>query len=341
MARYILRRLIGVVLLLLVTSIITFGVFFLVPADPALSACGKGCNPERLQEIHVKLGLDKPVFLSTDSQYVNFLEGLVVGRDFVGGGSSVHCDVPCFGYSFKTDAPVWPMLLDRLPVTLSIAVGAAVLWLVMGLSTGILSALKRGSAFDRGAMGIALAGVSLPVYFTALVALYLFCSEGLHLGGLVVHPFGYPEYKPISSNPVGWFKNLLLPWFTLAFLYAALYARLTRANMLETMGEDYIRTARAKGLPESVVVRKHGLRAALTPIVTIFGLDLGALLGGAIITESIYNFHGLGQFALLAITNIDLPEILGVTLFAAFFIVLANLVVDVLYAFVDPKVKYS
>ncbi|MBC7678897.1 MAG: ABC transporter permease [Pseudorhodobacter sp.] len=341
MMRYILRRLIGVVLLLLLISFITFAVFFTVPADPALSACGKGCNPVRLAEIHAKLGLDKPVFPAADSQYSSFLLGLVRGKDFVGGGSSVHCDVPCFGYSFKTDAPVWPLLLDRLPVTLSIAVGAAFLWLVMGLTTGILSALKRGSAFDRGAMGLALAGVSLPVYFTALVMLYLLCSEGVHLGGLVIHPFGYPEYKSFLGDPVGWFKNLLLPWFTLAFLYAALYARLTRANMLETMGEDYIRTARAKGLSESRVIGKHGLRAALTPIVTIFGLDLGALLGGAIITESVYNFAGLGQFALLAINNIDLPEILGVTLFAAFFIVLANLVVDVLYAFVDPKVTYS
>ena len=344
MARYIIRRSLGVVVLLLIISIITFGVFFLIPADPALSSCGKGCNPQTLKEIHAKLGLDKPVFFAyppTQSQYGSFLKGLVVGRDFVGGGSSIHCDVPCFGYSFKTDAPVWPMLTDRIPVTLSIAVGSAILWLVMGLSTGILSALKRGSGFDRGAMGVALAGVSLPVFFTGLVALYLLCNEGVHLGALVIHPFGYPAYKPFLGDPVGWFKNLLLPWFTLAFLYAALYARLTRANMLETMGEDYIRTARAKGLPESKVVRKHGLRAALTPIVTIFGLDLGGLLGGAIITETIYNFHGLGQFAILAITNIDLPEILGVTLFAAFFIVVANLVVDVLYAFVDPKVKYS
>ncbi|MGB8652745.1 MAG: ABC transporter permease [Mycobacteriales bacterium] len=335
MTRYILRRLIGVFALMVVISIVTFAVFFLVPADPALQACGKTCDPQRLAQIHTKLGLDKPVFFAwppTDSQYGQFVKGLVVGRDFIGGGSADHCDAPCFGFSFKDDEQVWPLLLDRLPVTFSIAIGAAFLWLTIGVSIGVLSALRRGSLFDRSAMTLALAGVSLPVYFTALILLFFLCFKG----GL-----DYPAYYSFKADPLKWAQNLLMPWFTLAFLYAALYARLTRANMLETMGEDYIRTARAKGLPESVVIRKHGLRAALTPIVTIFGLDLGALLGGAILTESVYNFPGLGQFALLAITNLDLPEILGTVLFAAFFIVFANLVVDVVYAFVDPKVAYS
>jgi peptide/nickel transport system permease protein len=175
--------------------------------------------------------------------------------------------------------------------------------------------------------------VSLPSYFTALVVLYVLCYK--------LQWLAYPGYVPFTQDPLDWAKNLMLPWMTLAFLFAALYARLTRANMLETMGEDYIRTARAKGLPESKVIAKHGLRAALTPIVTIFGLDLGGLLGGAILTESVYGFPGLGKLALDAITKADFPMILGVTLFAAAFIVIANLVVDVLYAFVDPKVQYS
>lgn len=341
MTRYIIRRLIGVVVILAVISVITFGIFFLIPANPALQACGKGCNPVRLAEIEAKLGLDKPVFFAippTDSQYGQFVKGLFVGRDFVGGGSSKHCDVPCFGFSFATDQPVWPDLLDRLPVTFSIAIGAAALWLIFGVSVGILSALRRGSFFDRSAMTIALAGVSLPVYFTGLLSLTLLC---FHTPGLSQPLLATPQYSDFTDNPLLWAKNLMLPWLTLAFLFAALYARLTRANMLETMGEDYIRTARAKGLSERKVIGKHGLRAALTPIVTIFGLDLGGLLGGAILTESIYGMPGLGRYAIEAITKSDLPKILGVTLFAAFFIVVANLVVDILYAFVDPKVSYS
>jgi peptide/nickel transport system permease protein len=339
--RYIVRRSIGVVIILTLISIITFGIFFLVPADPALKSCGKGCNPERLAEIHAKLGLDKPVFFAwppQDSQYGTFAKGLFAGRDFIGGGSDKHCDAPCFGYSFVTDQPVWPDLLDRLPVTFSIAIGAAILWLIIGVSIGVLSALRRGSAFDRGAMTFALAGVSLPSYFTGLVLLTVLCYN---TPGMETPLLDYPRYSDFTDNPFLWAKNLMLPWITLTFLFAALYARLTRANMLETMGEDYIRTARAKGLPERRVIAKHGLRAALTPIVTIFGLDLGGLLGGAILTESVFGMPGLGKYAIDAISGTDLPKILGVTLFAAFFIIVANLIVDVLYAYLDPKVQYS
>jgi peptide/nickel transport system permease protein len=335
MGRYIIRRSIGVVLILGIISVITFGLFFLIPANPALKACGKGCNPDRLAAIEQKLGLDKPVFFATDSQYVTFVKGVFVGRDFPGGGSTEHCGRPCLGFSFATDQPVWNDLTDRFPVTFSIAIGAATLWLIFGVSIGILSAIKRGSFFDRTAMTIALGGVSLPPYFTGLVALTFFCFNAS------TRFFDTPHYVNFGDNPFDWAKNLILPWMTLAFLYAALYARLTRANMLETMGEDYIRTARAKGLSERRVIGKHGLRAALTPIVTIFGLDLGGLLGGAILTESVYGFPGLGKYAIDAINADDFPKILGVTLFAAFFIVVANLIVDILYAFVDPKVSYA
>jgi peptide/nickel transport system permease protein len=216
-------------------------------------------------------------------------------------------------------------------VTLSLAIGASILWLVGGVSIGVLSALKRGSVFDRFSMGVALAGVSLPIFFTGLIALALFSYRW--------PIFPNVQFVPFTQNPLLWAKNLILPWVTLAFLYAALYARLTRAGMLETMNEDYIRTARAKGLPERTVIVKHGLRAALTPIVTIFGLDIGLLLGGAVITEVTFSLHGLGQFTILAIDSQDLPEIMGVTMLAAFFIVFANLVVDILYAYVDPRVR--
>src|SRR5689334_8064539 len=222
--------------------------------------------------------------------------------------------------------------MAALPVTVSLAIGAAVLWLVGGVSIGVLSALRRGSIFDRFSMGIALAGVSLPVFFTGLLSLEIFSYKW--------PLFPNVHYVGITSNPLLWARNLVLPWITLAFLYAALYARLTRAGMLEPMSEAYIRTARAKGLAERKVIFKHGLRAALTPIVTTFGMDLGLLLGGAIITEVTFSMHGLGLFTVEAVQNQDLPEILGVTMLAAFFIVLANLVVDILYAFVDPRVRY-
>jgi peptide/nickel transport system permease protein len=200
------------------------------------------------------------------------------------------------------------------------------------VSVGVLSALRRGSLFDRAAMAVALAGVSLPIFFTGLLALELFSYKWPLFPNL--------QYVPITQNPLLWARNLVLPWTVLAFLYAALYARLTRAGMLETMGEDYIRTARAKGLPERTVVVKHGLRAALTPITTIFGIDLGLLIGGAIITEVTFSLHGLGLFTFEAIQNQDFPEVMGVVLLASFFIVIANLAVDVLYAVIDPRVRY-
>jgi peptide/nickel transport system permease protein len=198
---------------------------------------------------------------------------------------------------------------------------------------GILSALRRGTFFDRFAMIVALAGVSLPIYFTGLVLLYIFSYGPIPI-------FENVQYVAFEEGPVDWARNLVLPWVSLAFLYAALYARLTRANMLEVMSEDYIRTARSKGLRRSTVVGRHGLRAALTPLVTIFGLDLGALLGGAVLTETTFSLPGMGKLSFDAISQQDLPVILGVTIVAAIFIVLANVVVDVLYAVVDPRVRY-
>jgi peptide/nickel transport system permease protein len=274
------------------------------------------------------LGLNKPVYL----QYWDYLRAIVVGEHYGTGVTSVYCPPPCFGYSFKNQQPVWPMMVSSIPVTLSLAFGAAVLWLTFGIAIGVVSALKRGSVIDRLSMTIALAGVSLPIFFTGLVSLVLFSYKW--------PVFPNVQFVSFTQNPALWAKNLVLPWVTLAFLYAALYARLTRAGMLETMGEDYIRTARAKGLPERTVIYKHGLRAALTPIVTIFGLDLGLLIGGAVITEFTFSLHGLGLFAIEAIQNQDFPEVMGVVMLASFFIVMANLVVDVLYAVLDPRVRY-
>jgi len=334
---YIIRRLIAAVLLLLVVSVATFAIFFLVPRLAGASAedlasryTGKTANAEQVRVMAEKLGFTDPLPV----QYGRFAKGLVLGADYSTGPTTEHCPAPCFGYSFITQNPVWPDLLDRMPVTLSLAAGAGVLWLVGGVATGVLSAVRKGSVFDRAAMGVALAGVSLPIFFTGLLALSLFSYK---LGW--TEPGG--SYTPLTESPLAWARALLLPWVTLALLYAAGYARLTRAGMLETMNEDYIRTARAKGLPERTVVLKHGLRAALTPIITIFGLDVGLLIGGAVLTESTFSLPGLGKYAIDAITNNDLPKVLGVTLVAAFFVVIANLVVDILYAVVDPRVRLS
>jgi peptide/nickel transport system permease protein len=327
---YIIRRLINAVVTLLVVTLVTFGVFFLVPkatgSDPALLYIGKQADPVAVAGISKKLGLDEPILV----QYGKFLKGLVAGRDYDNGPDVTHCPAPCFGYSFKTSEEVWPKLTSALPVTLSLAVGAAVLWVLMGVLFGVISALRRGTIWDRSVMTIALAGVSLPIYFTGLLSLSVF-----------VYWLGWPNpsYTPFIDNPLDWFTGLILPWVTLAFLFAATYARLTRANMLETLGEDYIRTARAKGLRERAVIGKHGLRSVLTPLVTVFGLDLGALLGGAILTEAVYNLNGLGKLALNSIRTNDLPVILGVTLLAALFIVIMNLIVDLLYGVIDPRVR--
>ncbi|MEV0799951.1 ABC transporter permease [Kribbella sp. NPDC050281] len=337
MFAYLVRRLIGAVILLFIVTAVTFGIFFLVPRlggatadDLASRYVGKSAGEAQIHDTAVRLGFTDPLYV----QYGRFVKGLVAGSDYDYGAGIEHCPAPCFGYSFLTSQPVWPDLVARIPVTASLAGGAAFIWLVTGVGTGVISALRRGSALDRSLMSVALAGVSLPIFFTGLLALSIF-SYGL---GWTAQGGTNPMDE---TNPIWWAYDLILPWVTLAFLYAAAYARLTRAGMLETMNEDYVRTARAKGLTERTVVMRHGLRSALTPILTIFGLDLGLLMGGAILTETTFSLPGIGQYAVIALRANDLPKVLGVTLVAAFFIVLANLIVDLLYAVVDPRVRIS
>jgi peptide/nickel transport system permease protein len=334
---YIVRRIIGAIILLFVITAVVFAIFFLVPRiggatadDLASRYVGKSAGPEQIHAAAVRLGFTDPVYV----QYGRFVKGIIFGADYNTGAGVDHCPAPCLGYSLLSQQPVLPDLLDRLPVTISLAAGAALLWLVGGVSVGVISALRRGGFWDRSMMGVALAGVSLPIFFTGLLSLSIF-SYGLG----ITAPGGANPMD--AANPLDWAYRMILPWITLAFLYAAAYARLTRAGMLETMNEDYIRTARAKGLGERDVVVRHGLRAALTPILTIFGLDLGLLLGGAILTETTFSLPGIGQYAVQAVANNDLPKVLGVTLMGAFFIIVANLVVDILYAVVDPRVRIS
>jgi peptide/nickel transport system permease protein len=325
---YLGRRLLGVVGVLLAIAAVTFTIFYVLPSDPAAAACGKACSDERLEAIRAHMGLDAPLW----RQFSDFVTGIFTGRTMGTGQYALRCDFPCLGYSYENSEDVWDLLVDRLPVSASLAVGASVLWLVLGLSAGVTAALRKDTLTDRALMVGAVAAASLPVYFTSVLLIY-----GLiRLTGLLP----YPQYVPFGSDPLSWASNLLLPWLALAVLYAAMYARQSRGSMIESMAEPYIRTARAKGLPRRTVVVKHGLRAGMTPILTIFGMDLGGLLAGAVITESIFGLPGVGRLFYGALSTGDQPVILGVTLLAATFIVVANLAVDLLYAVVDPRVRY-
>jgi peptide/nickel transport system permease protein len=319
MGRYIIRRLLWVILLLLIVSAVAFVIFYELPsADPAALRAGKSPNPEQLAAIRHNLGLDKPVY----EQYWLYMKRIVLHFDF--------------GYSFQDSQSGRHEIFDRLPATISLTAGAVVVWLLIGLPIGVISAIRRRSIADRLSMGGALLAISAPVYWLGLVALYLFAND---IGVIPIFN-GSGTYTPLTSDPGRWFGSLLLPWFVLAASFAAFYARLLRANLIETMSEDYIRTARAKGLPERRVIGRHAMRAAITPIVTILGLDIGILLGGAILTETVFNIPGVGRLAYEGIQNSDLPVIQGTVLFGALFIVLANLVVDIAYAFLDPRVRY-
>lgn len=320
MGAYIVRRVLWAILLLLVVSFLTFVIFNVFPsADPAALRAGRNATPALVEQIRRNLGLDKPFY----TQYWNYLKGLVT-----------HFDL---GYSYYNSESVKSEIFSRLPATISVALGGFVVWMFIGIPVGIVSAIRPRSILDRVMMGGSLVAISAPVYFLGLVSLFLFAK-----GTGQLQWFGAAgSYVPITQNPGTWFDSLILPWFTLAAAFAAFYARMTRGNLIETMHEDYIRTARAKGLHESKVITKHGLRAALTPIVTMAGMDIGLLLGGAILTEIVFNIPGVGRYAYLAIVNSDLPAIQGTVLFGAFFIVFANLAVDILYAFLDPRVTYG
>jgi len=320
MVTYIIRRLLWSVLLLFVVSFITFVMFILLPsADPAVLRAGRQPTPELIAAIRENLGLDKPWY----HQFYVYMRDLVLHFDF--------------GYSYQNNVAVRETIFDRLPATVSLAVGGAVVWLLIGIPIGIISAIKRGTILDRAAMGFALLAISAPVYWVGLVSIYLFSED---LGKIAPIFKGSGQYTPFTEDPVAWASALILPWLVLATAFAAIYARFLRANLLDVMGEDYIRTARAKGLGERRVVFRHGLRSAITPIVTIFGLDLGILFGGAILTETVFNIPGIGRLAFDAIQKSDLPIVQGTVLIAAAAVILANLIVDIVYAFLDPRVRY-
>src|SRR3954471_2592392 len=322
MVRYIIRRLLWVVVLLVIVSFITFIIFYLLPtADTAQLRAGRQPNPQLVEQIRDRLGLNDPWY----QQYWHYMQRLVFHFDF--------------GYSYRDNSDVKGQIFDRVPASVSVALGAAIVWLVTGIAVGIISAVRSRSVLDRTTMGLSLVAISAPVYWLGLVGRYLFAAD---IGKFPVSFFkGAGSYVPFSDDPAIWFQSLLLPWFVLAAGFAALYARLLRANLIEVMSEDYIRTARAKGLSERRVVLKHGVRSAITPIITALGLDLGILLGGTILVETVFNIPGVGRYSYDAIQNSDLPVIQGTVLIGAFFIVMMNLIVDIVYAFLDPRVRYS
>lgn len=323
MTQYLIRRLLWAVVLFVAVTLITYVLFFLVPADPARLAAGKSATTEDVARVSKSLGLDRPVY----EQYGLFLKRLVFEQSL--------------GRSYVNRRSVNEMIGEAVPVTAALVFGGAILWMLIALPVGILSALRPRSLLDRGAMIFVLVGISAPVVWVGLLLQYF---VGFKLGWLpnagycdVISP---PEGSS-CGGPWDWFTHMILPWLTFAILFAASYARMVRANVMDTLGEDYVRTARAKGAPENVVVRHHVLRNALLPVVTMLGLDIGVALGGAIFTEAIFNLPGLGRLALTSVETLDLPTVQGVVVFATLAIIIISLVVDVLYAYIDPRIRLA
>lgn len=328
MAAYIVRRVLLMITLLFVLSVAVFVLFNMLPGDPARLTCGKSCTPVIIEQNRHRLGYDLP----PHEQYIKFVSGIFFGRVFSPESPKpIVCEAPCLGYSFNRHEEVLSLIMRSAPVTFWLAIGAFILWISVGVSLGIFAALRRGRWPDRLVMGISLIGYSLPSFFFGLILIFFVIIKWQLL------PF--PSYVSPFEDPVAFLQTMILPWIVLAILYAAFYMRLTRNQVLEVFNDDFVRTARAKGLPERTVVVKHALRAGLTPIVTAAGLDLAGLLGGAIISENIFSLPGLGALAVDSITNSDLPLITGITLLTASLIIFANLIVDLLYAVVDPRVR--
>jgi len=316
---YIIRRVLWSILLLFIVSFLVFLVFYVLPStDPALLRAGRNPDPDLVKELTKQYGLDKPFYV----QYWFYMRDLLFHFDF--------------GRSYQNNVDVRPEIFGRMPATISLAIGGAIVWLLVGIPLGVLAAVKHNTWVDKAAMGLALVAISAPVYWLGLVSIYLFSND---FGQ--IHLFdANGNYADIWDDPSKWFDSLILPWLVLAASFAAIYARFMRSNLLDVLDEDYIRTARAKGLKERRVVFRHGVRSAVTPIVTIFGLDLGILFGGAILTETVFNIPGIGRTAFDAIQKSDLPIVQGTVLIGASAIILFNLIVDVLYAFIDPRVRY-
>jgi peptide/nickel transport system permease protein len=326
MFRFLVRRTLGAGAILLIISAITFLLFYAVPADPARSFCGKTCDATTLEQIKVNLGMHEAIPL----QYWHWLVGIFAGRTYATFG---ECAAPCLGYSFANKEPVLATILDRFPATISVTVGAVVVFLIVGVGAGMLAAHKQGTMVDKLASGVSLVFSSMQIYFIGTVAMYFFVR---------VNPiFSEPHYNSFSDGIGPWFSGLLLPWLVLALIFTANYTRMTRSSMIEQLTEEHVRTARAKGMSGRTVFMRYAWRGSLAQIVTILGIDLGTLLGGAIITETTFNIHGIGMLSINSVIKNDLPMLMAVVMVAAALIVFFNIIVDAAYALIDPRIRLA
>ncbi|MFC9622160.1 ABC transporter permease [Streptomyces sp. NPDC056930] len=326
MRSFLLRRLGGALFVLLALSIVVYAAFYVAPGDVAQIACGPRCSPAQVAQVSGQLHLGDPLY----TQYAHFLQGLFVGRDYSTGTGVLHCQAPCLGLSYQSDQQVTELILAKLPATASLAVGAFVLWMLLGVGTGLLSVWRRGRPTERILTGITLAGMATPVFVIGLLLIIILVTA------LQILPF--PDYVPLTENPEQWAWNLLLPWISLALVSAAPYARMTRASMLETLAEDHVRTFRAYGVSERALVGRHALRGALAPVIALGALDIGSMFGGAVLTESLFGIPGVGRELVDAVKHVDLPVVVGLVLVTGFFVVLANAVADILQAMADRRV---
>ena len=329
MVLFALRRLGISLFTLLVVSFAVYVIFAILPFDPAALTCGQKCNDIIVEANRVRLGYDKPLLV----QYWLFLSGIFFGRSYGVGQAAFVCPAPSLGYSFNENACVTDLLKDTLPITVSLALGALILWVTVGVTLGVIAAKFRGRVPDTASSVFVLLGTSLPTFVTGLVLLIWVSIKWK------IVPLTLTGYVSFLDNPIGALKYFILPWITLAIAYAALYTRFTRAAVLETMSEDYVRTARAKGLDERTILFKHTLRAVLAPITTMAGLDFAGLIGGAIITETIFNLPGLGRLTLRSVYEFDLSVVVATTILAAAVVIVMNLIVDMFYAVLDPRVR--
>ncbi|MEW2162418.1 ABC transporter permease [Streptomyces sp. NPDC007084] len=323
---FVLRRLVGTALTLLAISVIVYVVFFVTPGNVAQITCGPRCSPEQVHQVAQQLRLDDPLYL----RYWHFLQGILVGQDYSTGTSVEHCSAPCLGLSYQGGQQVTHLIFTKLPVSLSLVFGAMILWLILGVGTGVLSAWRRGRLSERVLTGVTLAGVATPVFVIGLVLMIVVCGQ------LRLLPF--PQYVSLTDDPEQWAWNLLLPWLSLALIEAATFARLTRASMLETLAEDHIRTFRAYGVGERSIIGRHALRGAFAPIIALNANNVGSAIGGAVLTETLFGLPGIGQELVHAVNVVDLPVVVGMVMVIGFFVVIANAVADVLYAVADRRV---
>jgi peptide/nickel transport system permease protein len=329
--QYLIRRLMWAVVLFIAVTIVTYIIFYAIPANPARLACGQRATAECVKRAEHYLGTDRPLWF----QYYKFF-GRLMPFSFRGGP---HLKEPSLGRSFTNRQSVNYTVGQAAPITASLVFGGAVFWMLIALPVGILSALRPRSVLDRIAMVFVLIGISAHPVWIGLIFAYFF---GFKLGLFPIS--GYANFfghTGAAAGPVQWAYHMILPWITFTILFAALYVRMIRANVMEALGEDYVRTARAKGAPEWLVMRSHVLRNALLPVVTMLGMDIGIALGGAIFTESVYGLQGLGKTAVNAIETFDLPTTQGVVVFATLCIIVFNLLVDLLYAVIDPRIRLS